>query len=591
MKRTRTFLICALLAVFSVLHLNAQTMISHQGLVTTPDGTPISDGTFTLTFRLYDAEAGGNTLWTETQDNVEVTNGLFSVQLGRIEPLTDLPFDQPYFLSIATGDDTVTELTPRLPLTATPYALHAERLAESALEAGDNVTITREGNVLRITAVGDETGGDITAVNAGDGLTGGSETGDATLALDTGFADERYVNEGQEAAISGQMIADGALEAGDNVTITREGNALRITAAGDDTGGDITSVNAGDGLTGGSDTGDATLALDTNFSDTRYVNEGQANGVTTEMLVDGAVTLPKIDASAGSQAEVLTVDDGEATWQSIPSPPPGNALNAADGNPVDAVFVDNEGRVGIGRTNTHSGTAMSVNGPISFSNRSLNETFDNPLLYMFESGTNNPTRFLMAHSPRFKNWGIAYNDTSDTVLFIGNDIIGLSVQLGSQMRVGIRNPQPQHPLHIGTPTSPNDNNPPNDGNGAHVTTGGVWTNGSSRTFKEGFQPVDTAAILKQVADLPLSRWRYRNDTQGGDHIGPVAEDFYAAFGLGGNERYIGTVDADGVALAAIQGLLGRMEGLEATIRRQEAENQDLRARLERLEASLQTLTR
>ena len=117
-----------------------------------------------------------------------------------------------------------------------------------------------------------------------------------------------------------------------------------------------------------------------------------------------------------------------------------------------------------------------------------------------------------------------------------------------------------------------------NGNGAHVTAGGVWTNGSSRQFKTAVQPIDPLAMLRKVVGLPLNRWRYKNDDDA-EHVGPMAEDFAAAFGLGHDERYIGTVDADGVALAAIQGLNRKLE--------QESARQ--RQRIEVLEAQLNQL--
>jgi trimeric autotransporter adhesin len=119
----------------------------------------------------------------------------------------------------------------------------------------------------------------------------------------------------------------------------------------------------------------------------------------------------------------------------------------------------------------------------------------------------------------------------------------------------------------------------NTSTGAHLTTGGTWTNGSSRALKEGFLPVDAAAVLAGVLDLPLLRWRYRDSPQEGEHLGPMAEDFAARFGLGAGSEAISTVDADGVALAAIQGLNAKLE----------AENAALRERLDRLESLLQEL--
>ena len=109
-----------------------------------------------------------------------------------------------------------------------------------------------------------------------------------------------------------------------------------------------------------------------------------------------------------------------------------------------------------------------------------------------------------------------------------------------------------------------------NGNGAHVTAGGVWTNGSSRSFKTGFAAVDSQAVLAQLAALPIGTWSYLGHEHE-RHLGPVAEDFKAAFGLGGDQRYIGTVDADGVALAAIQGLNAKLESKVAEQSREIAE--------------------
>jgi hypothetical protein len=110
--------------------------------------------------------------------------------------------------------------------------------------------------------------------------------------------------------------------------------------------------------------------------------------------------------------------------------------------------------------------------------------------------------------------------------------------------------------------------------GAFLSNGGTWTNASSRTLKTDFAPIDAGAILDRVLALPLSRWQYRNGGAEGQHLGPVAEDFRAAFGLGAADGHsISTVDASGVALAAIQGLNQRLE----------AENEALKARLAVLE--------
>ncbi|NNE35426.1 MAG: tail fiber domain-containing protein, partial [Rhodothermales bacterium] len=71
-----------------------------------------------------------------------------------------------------------------------------------------------------------------------------------------------------------------------------------------------------------------------------------------------------------------------------------------------------------------------------------------PMMQMFQSGTNNATRMLVAHSPSFSGWGIQYNDTSDTFTFIGDDIPVLSTQLSGAQRVGVGTPNPGAKLHV-----------------------------------------------------------------------------------------------------------------------------------------------
>ena len=66
--------------------------------------------------------------------------------------------------------------------------------------------------------------------------------------------------------------------------------------------------------------------------------------------------------------------------------------------------------------------------------------------------------------------------------------------------------------------------------------------------------MDGREVLRKIDAICVETWNYK--TQGGStrHMGPMAQDFYAAFGLGEDDKHISTVDADGVALAAIQAL-------------------------------------
>ena len=90
----------------------------------------------------------------------------------------------------------------------------------------------------------------------------------------------------------------------------------------------------------------------------------------------------------------------------------------------------------------------------------------------------------------------------------------------------------------------------NTSTGARLTTGGIWTNASDRELKENFVELDGREILERLKGLPITRWNYRAQDATVRHLGPTAQDFYAAFQLGEDDRHIGTVDTDGVALLA-----------------------------------------
>lgn len=86
---------------------------------------------------------------------------------------------------------------------------------------------------------------------------------------------------------------------------------------------------------------------------------------------------------------------------------------------------------------------------------------------------------------------------------------------------------------------------------------------SDRNIKTGFDAVDVDDVLDRVAGLPITTWSYMDEAPAVRHIGPMAQDFQATFGVGGSDRAIAKVDADGVALAAVQALHRRVATLQA----------------------------
>ncbi len=122
----------------------------------------------------------------------------------------------------------------------------------------------------------------------------------------------------------------------------------------------------------------------------------------------------------------------------------------------------------------------------------------------------------------------------------------------------------------------------NTSTNAYLTTGGQFVNNSDVRMKRNFHDADSRDVLKTLVELPITTWSYLAEGESVRHMGPMAQDFYAAFGLGDSEKAIGTIDAQGVAFAAIQGLYATVQDENADLR---AENADLEARIERLESA------
>jgi FtsZ-binding cell division protein ZapB len=142
-----------------------------------------------------------------------------------------------------------------------------------------------------------------------------------------------------------------------------------------------------------------------------------------------------------------------------------------------------------------------------------------------------------------------------------------------------------HPIHVGT----NGTN----GNGAHLTIGGRWTDGSSRSFKERFVQYRPAEVLEKILQLPVEGYFYKGTEE--YHITPMAEDFYRLFGTGVHEiietdstgqlvrrpnpdvdKYLAASDVAGVALLGIQALHEENAQLCQRVFDMRAENAQLR---------------
>ena len=93
----------------------------------------------------------------------------------------------------------------------------------------------------------------------------------------------------------------------------------------------------------------------------------------------------------------------------------------------------------------------------------------------------------------------------------------------------------------------------NTSTGGYLSVTGTWTNSSDKNKKEKFADIDRRELLERIAALPITRWNYKGDDV--DHIGPVAQDFYALFGVGTDDNFF---DLGGHSLLAMQ-VVSRLE--------------------------------
>jgi hypothetical protein len=127
------------LLINSVAYSEVPKTVSFQGYLAAESGDAVADGNYKLKFELHTNPDNGSVVWEETHTSVSVTNGIFSVLLGSINPV-NVSFDQQYFVAISVNDGS--PLQPFIPLTSVPYSLG---IADSVV-VGNKIA---DGQVLR----------------------------------------------------------------------------------------------------------------------------------------------------------------------------------------------------------------------------------------------------------------------------------------------------------------------------------------------------------------------------------------------------------------------------------------------------------
>lgn len=225
------------------------------------------------------------------------------------------------------------------------------------------------------------------------------------------------------------------------------------------------------------------------------------------------------------------------------------------GAPTNSLYIGSTGNVGIGLagpgTKLH---VMATDGTSRLRVEEGNATAANRVLAQFVN--RGPSTLEMTNTSTSETWRIINRDD----LFVLNY----------------------------TSDGQNDNELALDETG-NLTILGALTEGSDRNRKHEITPVDADRVLERVLALPLATWRFRGDTAGGRHLGPMAQDFAALFGLGPDDRTIAPLDVAGVGLAAIQALHAEVERRDEEIRTLRDSNRELARRLAEIERTVERL--
>lgn len=372
-------------------------------------------------------------------------------------------------------------------------------------------------------------GGGYSNTITGGQLIANNTIGGGVFNYNSGFAATIAGGHGNQATGEWSTLGGGGFNTGSNRSSTVSGGEYNVASGSRSTiGGGAYNLAVGSGSTigGGGFNGTGTFSGNRASGTASTIGGGYGN-VTSGDAGYGTIgggQSNQISATAGTNLNIATIGGGYNNKITL------GGATIAGGNSNTASGFD--ATVGGGNSNTASGGASTVPGGAS--NQALGYASfaagqqaiaDANGCFVFNDNTNatrscfGPNRFIARAS------GGVWFFTS------GNDSTGVSVAAGS----------------------------------------GSWSSVSDRNVKANFETVDTRALVEKLAQMPISTWNYKTQDASIRHIGPMAQDFAAAFGVGEDTTHISAIDADGVSLAAIQGLYQMVQEKDQRINQLENE--------------------
>lgn len=555
------------------------TAFTYQGRL--DSGGTAANGIYDLRFTIYDLGSGGAQQGSAvTNAATAVSNGLFTVTLdfGNQFPGAGRWLE----IGVRTNDvGGFVPLSPRQALLPTPYAIHAARAMDvvngsvlNPLFIGTTTATPLEFFVAGVRAMRFEPdpqgtdspnviGGFKNAVTAG--VLGATIGGGGTEAMPNRVTDDF----GTIGGGRGNWAGNAAGTTADRPFATVGGGLGNMATGGGSTvGGGFNNTASDDSSTVG---GGRFNAASGTWS---TIGGGSDNTASFYSTVGGGVG----NYSGGNFS---TVGGGQLNAASglLSTVSGGEGNTASDdwstvGGGYDNAAAGQYAAVGGGDKNTASGSRSSViggnNNRASGSRSSVGGGANNTASGQFSTvpggflnQAGGESSFAAGHSAIVRDAATVGNAIGDRGTFVWADSTFSDFVSDGENRFLVRSTggarfYSSPNLATGVSLAPND---------------GSWTSVSDRNLKENIVVVDGREVLERLSEIPIATWNYKAQDPSIRHIGPMGQDFHAAFGVGAEPPRINTIDADGVALAAIQGL---NQKLTEELKCRDAENAELK---------------
>jgi len=571
---------------------------SYQGHLT--DAGAPANGTYDLQFTLFNTISGGSGIAPPlTVDDVTVINGLFTVTLD-FGPAVFAGGNQWIQIGVRPGvqSGAFVPLVPRQRVMSSPYAVRAGSAA--TLDGVSASGFWRAGGNAGTTGASDFIGTlDAAPLNMRVNNLQAFKLEAATSGIRAIVGGSNQVDESanHSSILGGRENSIGA-SAVESVIVAGASNAIdpgqTTVFIGGGTRNRIETNNQNSSILGGRDN---LIGSNTIIS----VVAGGAENTIGASVDGGAIVggfrnqIRASNTAAGRRIAPVILGGSDNQIGGTPSTQFGSSVT---GNHWSAIVGGDDNWIGEG-----SGASVIVGGvaniigldcPFSFA-AGRRSRINHPGCFMWADGQNASFGSAGANTFNIRAAGGVHLN-GDTSQFYGSSTRQMINLYGTTYGIGVQSgtlyfrtsPTGAYSWHRGGSHDNATNSAGAGGvemmrlNATGLRVNGTFVSASDRALKENFKPVNAAAVLEKVVSLPIAQWNYRADPDS-PHLGPMAQDFHAAFGVGPDDRHIASVDADGVALAAIQGLYRKVvEELE----RKDAELAAMSARLQRLESLL-----